>query len=145
MCLVDPDMLLLRPITPLLAEGLAASSRDGKSQSSKKQFELSTTATGAASGGGGGHDQQGSTHRAVARVLAARPLDGLPARVGLGRPAGQHFGIGGVGARAETKAVPGRRGRRSARPTSAATARLARERRRRRRTGSTPGPVYLHT
>ena len=84
-CLVDPDMLLLRPITPLLAEGLVASSREGKSQSSKKQYELSENGTG------------------IGRVLAAHSLQTLPARVTLGRPAGQHFGIGGVWARAGTK------------------------------------------
>ena len=84
-CLVDPDMLMLRPITVNLAEGLMPVSREGRSQSSQKQYELADT-TG------------------VGRLLATN-IEGMPPKVGLGHPAGQHFGIGGQWAKAMTQAA----------------------------------------
>ena len=78
--LIDPDMLLLQPITVTLAAGLHPSSRTGKA--GKNQFELA--------------DADG-----IGRVLATS-IDGLPDRVSKGHPAGQHFGLGGTWARAGT-------------------------------------------
>jgi len=139
-CLVDPDMLLLRPISPLIKEGLVPSPRRGKAQSSKLQFELSEllpSPTTAQSRDSQGHspplgDPSSSASaplasssaspsssssslssppsssssaarggKAVGRVLGVA-VDELRDRVERGRPAGQHFGIGGVWARAGT-------------------------------------------
>ena len=76
---------VLRPITPRLSEGLVPSDRAGKAGRNQEEMQDATTE--------------------VARVLTVgtttRVAD-LPPRVERGRPAGQHFGIGGVWARAET-------------------------------------------
>ena len=39
MCLIDPDMLLLRPITPRLSEGLVASDRTGKAGKNQEEMQ----------------------------------------------------------------------------------------------------------
>lgn len=72
-CLIDPDMLLLRPITTSLGAGLTARPR-----SDTKQVEY-------ADGNG------------TAQLLRATGLsEELPAAVQTGNPAGQHFGLGGA-------------------------------------------------
>jgi hypothetical protein len=72
--LIDPDMLMLKPLTVDVAAGLTRGPRNAR-----KQYEF-------VDGNG------------VAQLLSVfdRPAD----RVRKGRPAGQHFGIGGVWARA---------------------------------------------
>ena len=77
--LIDPDMLMLKPLTVDVAAGLTRGPRNAK-----KQYEF-------VDGNG------------VAQLLSVfdRPAD----RVRKGRPAGQHFGIGGVWARAGTPAA----------------------------------------
>jgi hypothetical protein len=88
--LIDPDMLLYRPLTTRLAEGLTPASRANKA--GKAQEEL-------------------QTERGVGQVLtvgAVTPVESLPPRVALGQPAGQHFGIGGQWSRAmSSSARPG--------------------------------------
>ena len=77
--LIDPDMLMLKPLTVDVAAGLTRGPRNAK-----KQYEF-------VDGNG------------VAQLLGVfqTPAD----RVRKGRPAGQHFGIGGVWARAGTPAA----------------------------------------
>lgn len=90
--LIDPDMLLYRPLTTRLAEGLTPASRANKA--GKAQEEL--------------HDEGGVGQ--ILTVASVTPVESLPPRVALGQPAGQHFGIGGQWSRAMSK---------SARPGSA--------------------------
>lgn len=71
-CLIDPDMLLLRPITIQLRYGLAARQKRGR----KKQVEYV--------------DSNGT-----ARLLRTAGLPELSDVVRKGSPAGQHFGVGG--------------------------------------------------
>jgi hypothetical protein len=85
--LVDPDMLLYRPLTTRLAEGSVPASRVGKA--GKGQAEL--------------QDAWGVGQ--VLTVAAVTPVDSLLPRVTLGRPAGQHFGIGGQWSRAWSPAT----------------------------------------
>jgi hypothetical protein len=106
-CLIDPDMLLLKPITVTLTEGLQLSSREGRAGG------------GSGKGTAGNNDEirsssinrninqvEYSDASGVGQVLAVRNAqsEGLlqQPRVRKGRPAGQHFGIGGVWARANT-------------------------------------------
>ena len=71
-CLVDPDMLLFRPITSVLGEGLT---RRTTSDGRLEEYV----------------DGEG-----VPRFLRRSDLPDLPDRVSRGRPAGQHFGQGGA-------------------------------------------------
>lgn len=77
--LIDPDMLLVKPLTVDLADTLRRLPRN-----SRKQYEFV--------------DEAG-----VGVVLSA--FEDVAPRVARGRPAGQHFGIGGVWARAGTPAA----------------------------------------
>jgi len=92
--LLDPDMLLLRPITAALAEGLTVSSRRGKA--GKGQEELADAM-------GVGRALFVPQQRSVGAGSTAEGQ--LPKRVAKGQPAGQHFGIGGAWARAGTRAA----------------------------------------
>jgi hypothetical protein len=92
-CLLDPDMLLLKPLTPHLISGNWSRRTKGKRQ---QQVEYV--------------DNDG-----VARTLrVASLLDNknkgqrvpVPDRVRVGHPAGQHFGIGGAWARASSRTRP---------------------------------------
>ena len=87
--LIDPDMLPLLPITPRLGQGLDTSNQVHRHKT--KQIEYIDRTSG------------------MARILRQdepRLLD-LIDRVQRGYPAGQHFGVGGTWARAETdKAKP---------------------------------------
>ena len=82
MALLDPDMLLIRPLSLRLAEGLFRRRASPPPPRGERQQELADA---------------GGVGRALARDVA-----GLPSRVARGVPAGQHFGIGGVWARAMT-------------------------------------------
>eukprot|EP00550_Attheya_septentrionalis_P012611 CAMPEP_0198305828 /NCGR_PEP_ID=MMETSP1449-20131203/58107_1 /TAXON_ID=420275 /ORGANISM="Attheya septentrionalis, Strain CCMP2084" /LENGTH=491 /DNA_ID=CAMNT_0044008369 /DNA_START=144 /DNA_END=1619 /DNA_ORIENTATION=+ len=78
-CLLDPDMLPLLPITTALGRGLGTKPRH---RSEEKQVEFVDSQTG------------------VARILRTSDTmehmeQEIPSRVALGSPAGQHFGIGG--------------------------------------------------
>ena len=70
--LIDPDMLLLRPITPALSEGLEPGSRDGKSGL-----------------------QELVDFDGIGRLLYTTRREVPVSRVAKGSAAGQHFGIGG--------------------------------------------------
>ena len=72
--LIDPDMMLLRPITPELGAGLIAV-HVSSDRISADMVEY-------------------KDERGVAQILRKKKLPGLPLRVQDGMAAGQHFGIG---------------------------------------------------
>lgn len=88
LCLLDPDMLLLQPITSIIR------SPRWTAKIRKRQVEFSDT-----------------NGRAVALRSASltthEPLEPIPSRVQHGFAAGQHFGVGGAWARAETSSTKG--------------------------------------
>lgn len=81
--LIDPDMMLLRPITPILGMDLSVISSDGTSKRRDKKSLLEYK------------DKHGRI-----QILRQSNLPPLPPYITKGVAAGQHFGIGGLWASA---------------------------------------------
>jgi peptidyl serine alpha-galactosyltransferase len=83
-CLLDPDMILLKPISSLLIDPTWQSRPHGR-----HQIEYVDPATGIA-------------QRLRVQSLPGLDDDQLPIRVTTGYPAGQHFGVGGAWVQGQT-------------------------------------------